>query len=84
MSSASIVMSLVLIAGGAYNLQHSSTFDLVAKIIGYTALAVSIYTPIVFVLDKEFRVMTYKSIETLKVLRNRDSNKDTTSSNRNN
>jgi O-antigen/teichoic acid export membrane protein len=67
---ASIVMSLGLLAGGAYNFKHLSTFDLVAKIMGYTALAVSIYTPIVFVLDKEFRVMTYKSIEILKELRN--------------
>ena len=41
----SIVMSLVLIAGGAYNLQHSSTFDLVAKIIGYTSFgSVDIYS----------------------------------------
>src|SRR5919204_1252176 len=65
----SVAMALVLISGGAHNISYKSTVDLVKKILEYAVLAIAIYTPIVFVLDKEFRVMTYRSIEVVKAVK---------------
>jgi hypothetical protein len=65
---ASFAMALVLIASGARDFSHNSTIDLIVKIFGYAALAIAIYTPIVFVLDKEFRILAYKSIELIKMM----------------
>jgi O-antigen/teichoic acid export membrane protein len=67
-AGASIAMALVLIASGAHDFSHNSTIDLVVKILAYGALAIAIYTPIVFALDKEFRRMAYKSIEVIKMI----------------
>ena len=71
---ASLTMAVVLIvAGGHENFisvdtnTHKPTLEVVLRIIGYTLLGGAIYVPIVFSLDKEFRIMLYKSINILKI-----------------
>lgn len=66
---ASSAMAIVLIAAGAHenpisfdSNSHKPTLEVVLRVIAYTLLGGAIYVPIVFLLDKEFRVMFYKSI----------------------
>jgi hypothetical protein len=70
-SVASLIMAVVLIAAGAHenaasadNNGHNSTLEIVLRVVIYTLLGAAIYVPIVFSLDKEFRIMFYKSFNT--------------------
>jgi O-antigen/teichoic acid export membrane protein len=73
-SGATAAMAVVLILVGASAISYTSTFHLVLKLLAYTALGAAIYFPIVFALDRDFRVLTYKSINTAKTIRKRWSN----------
>jgi hypothetical protein len=66
---ASIAMAIVMIASGAHDILYKSTVELVLKLLAYGLLAIAVYTPIVFVVDKEFRIMAYRSIEVVKAMR---------------
>ena len=65
---ASLVMAIVLIIAGGHenptvidNNNHKPTLELILRVVAYTLLGAAIYVPIVFSLDKEFRIMFYKS-----------------------
>jgi O-antigen/teichoic acid export membrane protein len=65
---ASSAMAVTLIIAGAHqnltvidNNNHKPTLEAILRVVAYTLLGAAIYVPIVFSLDKEFRVMFYKS-----------------------
>jgi uncharacterized Tic20 family protein len=65
---ASSIMAVILIAAGAHenaasvdNNGHTSTLETVLRVVIYALLGAAIYVPIVFSLDKEFRIMFHKS-----------------------
>jgi hypothetical protein len=60
---ASAVMVAGLIETGAENIKHTSTINLVLKLLAYLALGSGIYFGIIFVLDRTFRAIALKSID---------------------
>ena len=71
-SVASSIMAVVLIAAGAHQNAasvdingHKSTLETVLGVVIYALLGAAIYVPIVFALDKEFRIMFHKSFNVL-------------------
>lgn len=63
---ASAVMVAALVATGATNIKHSSTIDLVLKLVAYLALGSAVYFGLIFVLDATFRAIAFKSIDIAK------------------